>query len=242
MPRLTWLVTGCSSGFGDQFVHAIVARGDRVIATARNATGRLQPAKDIGAAILDLDITAPQAVLDAKVKEAIGIYGTLDVLVNNAGYIEGSLVEEARYGGLARRNFSRSSFADVVMLYSYDRLVAQFNTNLFGTMAMTRAVLPHFREKKAGVIAFLGSDAGWIGEPGAGPYCGTKFALEGQFVGSWILYIEPSDSMRCSYRYGRVSPARDFSVWGPECYIRTRPIPNESHVLSEHQNSSSTYC
>ena len=90
-------------------------------------------------------------------------------------------------GGLARRNFSRSSFADVVMLYSHDRLVAQFNTNLFGTMAVTRAVLPHFREKKAGVIAFIGSDSGWAGEPGAGPYCGTKFALEGLLVGSWIL-------------------------------------------------------
>ncbi len=97
MPQFTWLVTGCSSGIGEQFVHAIIARGDRVIATARNATERLQHAKDAGAAILDLDITAPRAELDAKIKEAIGIYGTLDVLVNNAGYIEASLVEEARY-------------------------------------------------------------------------------------------------------------------------------------------------
>jgi len=96
MPQLTWLVTGCSSGIGENFVHAIIACGDRVIATARNATTRLQYAKDAGAAILDLDITAPQAELDTKVKEAIGIYGTLDVLVNNAGYIEASLVEEAR--------------------------------------------------------------------------------------------------------------------------------------------------
>lgn len=79
-------------------MHAIIARGDQVIATARNATRRLQYAKDAGAAVLDLDTTAPQAELDLKVKEAIGIYGTLDVLVNNAGYIEASLVEEARYG------------------------------------------------------------------------------------------------------------------------------------------------
>ena len=96
MPRLIWLVTGCTSGIGEKFVHAILARGDRVIATARNATERLQHAKDAGAAILDLDITAPQAELDAKIKEAIGIYGALDVLVNNAAYIEASLVEEAR--------------------------------------------------------------------------------------------------------------------------------------------------
>lgn len=98
MPQLTWLVTGCTSGIGAIFVPAIIARGDRVIATARNATtGRLQTAKDAGAAILDLDITAPQAEIDAKIKEAIAIYGTLDVLVNNAGYIEASPVEEARY-------------------------------------------------------------------------------------------------------------------------------------------------
>ena len=103
MPQLTWLVTGCTSGIGENFVHAIIARGDRVIATTRNATERLQHAKDAGAAILDLDITAPQAELDAKIKEAIGIYGALDVLVNNAGYIEASLVEEARYSARGKK-------------------------------------------------------------------------------------------------------------------------------------------
>lgn len=101
MPQLTWLVTGCSSGIGEQYVDAIIARGDRVIATARNATERLQSAKSTGAAVLELDLTVSQAELDAKVKEAIGIYGGLDVLVNNAGYIEASLVEEARYAILS---------------------------------------------------------------------------------------------------------------------------------------------
>ena len=77
-------------------MRAIIDRGDRVIATARGSTQRLQYAKDVGAAVLDLDITASQAELDAKVKEVIGVYGTLDVLVNNAGYIEVSLAEEVR--------------------------------------------------------------------------------------------------------------------------------------------------
>ena len=161
-------------------IPAIIARGDRVIATARNATERLQTAKDAGAAILDLDITAPRAELDAKIKEAIGIYGTLDVLVNNAGYIEASLVEEARYGVVETRSFCVGLPTDIDRLFSYDRLIAQFNTNLFGTLAVTQAVLPHFREKKAGIIAFIGSVGGWAGDLGAGPYCGTKFALEGQ--------------------------------------------------------------
>ena len=95
MPQLTWLVTGCSSGFGEQFVHAIIARGDRVIATARNSSERLAYAENLGAAILDLDITASQADIDVKVKQAVEIYGGIDVLINNAGYIEASICEEA---------------------------------------------------------------------------------------------------------------------------------------------------
>lgn len=94
MPQLTWLVTGTSSGFGEQFVHSILAKGDHVIATARRGHERLQHLKDAGAAILDLDVTASQAELDAKVKEALKIYDGIDVLVNNAGYIEGAIVEE----------------------------------------------------------------------------------------------------------------------------------------------------
>ena len=65
-----------------------------MIATARRGHERLQHLKDAGAAILDLDVTASQAELDAKVKEALKIYDGIDVLVNNAGYIEGAIVEE----------------------------------------------------------------------------------------------------------------------------------------------------
>ena len=63
--------------------------------------------------------------------------------------------------------------------YRHERLLSQFSTNLFGTLAITRSILPHFRQKKTGVIAFMGSTGGWAGDPGAAPYCGTKFALEG---------------------------------------------------------------
>ena len=94
MPQLTWLVTGTSTGFGEAFVHSILERGDRVIATSRQASERLQPLKKAGAAILELDVRGTQTQLDAKVREALAIYGGIDVLVNNAGYIEGGLVEE----------------------------------------------------------------------------------------------------------------------------------------------------
>ena len=97
MKQLTWLVTGCSSGFGEALVHEILTRGDRVIATGRNASERLKHLEDLGAAILDLDVTASQAELDSKVKEAIEIHYGIDVLVNNAGYFELGLIEEVRY-------------------------------------------------------------------------------------------------------------------------------------------------
>lgn len=91
---LVWLVTGCSSGFGEEFVHQIVARGDKVIATGRNAESRLSHLKDIGAAILDLDITTSPESIKAKIQEAISIFGKIDILVNNAGFSMCALSED----------------------------------------------------------------------------------------------------------------------------------------------------
>ena len=101
MAPLVWLVTGCSSGFGEQFVHSILARGDKVIATGRDAATRLQHLNDTGAAILDLDVSIPQAQLSTTIEQALKIYGGIDVLVNNAGYIESAPVEELGYVDIA---------------------------------------------------------------------------------------------------------------------------------------------
>ena len=97
MTKLTWLVTGCSSGFGKQFVHSILARGDNVIATGRKADQRLAHLKDTGAAILDLDISASEEQIAAKAQEALKIYDGIRVLVNNAGYIDFGFVEDFPY-------------------------------------------------------------------------------------------------------------------------------------------------
>lgn len=94
MAPLVWLVTGCSSGFGAAFVHEIIARGDKAIAIGRKTEARLAHLKGTGASILDLDVTASQEDLDAKIKEAISLYGRIDVLVNNAGYLEMGFIEE----------------------------------------------------------------------------------------------------------------------------------------------------
>ena len=101
MVQLTWLVTGCSSGLGEELVYEIIVRGDRVVATARRAKERLGKLEAAGAFVLDLNITWPQQQIDDTIRQAIDVYGRIDVLVNNAGYLEAGLVEEVRYVDLA---------------------------------------------------------------------------------------------------------------------------------------------
>lgn len=91
--ELVWLVTGCSSGFGVDFVKTILARGDKAIATARNVDS-LHALVDAGAAPLQLDVSAPASEIDEKVRQAIAIYGRVDVLLANAGYAQYGAVEE----------------------------------------------------------------------------------------------------------------------------------------------------
>src|SRR2546423_1916996 len=90
-----WIVTGCSSGFGLELVHAILERGDRVIATARKLESISELTK-AGAAILQLDVTSPLSELKSIMEKAITIYGKIDVLVNNAGYSTSGAIEEVR--------------------------------------------------------------------------------------------------------------------------------------------------
>jgi len=97
MAPLVWLITGCSSGFGEIFVPSLLARGDKVIATGRNASERLAHLAGTDAKILDLDVTSSQDILNAKIQEAIKFYDGIDVLVNNAGYVEAGLAEDVRY-------------------------------------------------------------------------------------------------------------------------------------------------
>ena len=101
MTQLTWLITGCSSGLGEIFVYEIIARGDRAIATARRATERLQHLGAAGGYILDLDVTWPQQQIDQSIRQAIEAYGGIDVLINNAGYVEVGLVEDIIYNSMS---------------------------------------------------------------------------------------------------------------------------------------------
>lgn len=135
MSPLVWLVTGASSGFGLHFVESILAKGDKVIATARGDASRLDNLKAQGAAVLQLDVTSPQSVLDATINEAIKIYGHIDVLLNNAGYIEAGLFEEL----------------------DHDLFLKSMMANYFGPLNLTRSVLSHMRPRRSGTLIFMSS-------------------------------------------------------------------------------------
>lgn len=95
MSTQVWVITGTSSGMGAEFVKAALARGDKVIATARHEE-RIAHLRDLGAATIQLDVTAPQEELNRKAGEAISVYGSVDILVNNAGYMHFGMTEETR--------------------------------------------------------------------------------------------------------------------------------------------------
>lgn len=106
MPQLVWLVTGCSSGFGAEFVRQILSRGDKVIATARDIT-RIEPFTSQGAAILELDVTHSQDAIEQIISQAVTVYGRIDVLVNNAGYVAAGSWEDLKYVPLVKQRPDR---------------------------------------------------------------------------------------------------------------------------------------
>ena len=154
-PR-TWLITGCSTGFGRDLARILIARGETVFATARKP----ETLDDLvrghaNARALKLDVTS-EPDIQAAVAEAHKA-GGVDVLVNNAGYGYLTSVEEGDEPGYR----------------------AQFETNVFGLIAMTRAVLPAMRERGSGHIVNIASVGGLVGNPGSGYYAATKFAVVG---------------------------------------------------------------
>ena len=132
-PRV-WLITGCSTGFGRELVRAVLAKGDKAIATARNVA-KLEPLKSEGADIMPLDVTASLEDLKKSAEQAHSLYGRMDVLVNNAGYAMQGTLEEL----------------------SPAETQAQFDTNVFGLLNVTRAFLPYMRAQKSGVIGNISS-------------------------------------------------------------------------------------
>ncbi|MFJ4229658.1 oxidoreductase [Paenarthrobacter nicotinovorans] len=154
----TWLITGCSTGLGRALAQAVLAKGDNAVVTARNTDSLQDLATEFPTTALAvaLDVT-DQSQVDAAVKQAEERFGGVDVLVNNAGYGYRAAVEEG-------------DDADVRAL---------FDTNVFGPVAMIKAVLPGMRSRRSGAIVNISSIGARICPPGSGYYSATKAALEG---------------------------------------------------------------
>ncbi|GME24688.1 3-oxoacyl-(acyl-carrier-protein) reductase [Neofusicoccum parvum] len=149
-----WLITGCSSGFGQEIARAAAQSGDTVVATARDVS-KLDGLTGPGIVKKRLDVLADDAAMRAVVDDVVGTVGRIDVLVNNAGYVLEGAIEEC----------------------SYEEVDRQFATNVYGQLNVLRAVAPHMRARRSGVVANLGSIGGWAGGAAAGIYCATKAAV-----------------------------------------------------------------
>lgn len=177
--KKVWLVTGCSNGFGLEIARLVLARGDCLVATARRVDKLdvLKPQFEGQLLSLQLDITQAENV-SRVVRATIREFGRIDVLVNNAGYGLTGAIEEA----------------------TDPEIREQFDTNVFGTMRLTREVLPFLRNQGGGHVITISSVAGLVSTPGMGWYNGSKYALEGLFealsleaapLGIRVTMVEP---------------------------------------------------
>ncbi|MDR9754240.1 oxidoreductase [Pseudomonas sp. SZMC_28357] len=155
--KRVWMITGASRGIGAKIAAAALANGDAVVATARDASTVTQRFGDVpGLLAVALDVTN-EAQSKAVAQAAIDHFGRIDVLVNNAGFGLLGAVEEA----------------------SADEVRRLYETNVFGLLNITRAVLPFMRSARSGHVINLSSVGGYASGPGFGVYCSTKFAVEG---------------------------------------------------------------
>ena len=153
-----WLITGAAVGLGRELAEHLLATGARVVATSR----KLEPLRELATRypatllVTPMDVT-DQHQVEAAVTAVVKRFGRIDVLVNNAGYGMAGAVEESAEG-------------------EYRPL---FETNVFGLIRVTQAVLPQMRKQRSGHVVNLSSIGGLVSTPGFGMYNATKFAVEG---------------------------------------------------------------
>jgi len=175
-----WLVTGSASGLGRNIAEAVLASGDRLLATARD----LRRLEDLVARHGDRVRTAPLDVADeaaafAAVQAAVDAFGRLDVVVNNAGYGDVAPFEQL----------------------SSERFKAVVDTNFYGVVNVTRAALPVMRKQKSGCILQISSVGGRLALPGSTPYHAAKWAVGG-FTESLAQEVAPFGVKVCALEPG----------------------------------------
>jgi len=174
-----WLITGCSTGFGRELAKLVLERGWRAVVTARDPSKLADLAEGYGdrALVLQLDVTERKQIADVVAKSQKH-FGRIDALVNNAGYGYLAAIEEGED----------------------DAVRAMFETNVFGLVDMTKAVLPIMRAQKSGLIVNISSIGGITSFAATGYYHGTKYAVEGiseslaievKPLGIDVLVVEP---------------------------------------------------
>ncbi|MCC8393670.1 oxidoreductase [Paraburkholderia sp. MMS20-SJTR3] len=174
-----WLITGCSTGFGRELAKLVLERGWRAVVTARDASKVTDIAAGHGdrALVLPLDVTN-RAQIATVVEQAKRHFGRIDALVNNAGYGYLAAIEEGEDSEVR----------------------AMFETNVFGLIDMTKAVLPIMREQRSGLIVNVSSIGGVTSFAATGYYHATKYAVEGlseslalevKPLGIGVLIVEP---------------------------------------------------
>lgn len=196
----TLLITGVSSGFGRALAQEALAAGHRVVGTVRSEQAKsefeaLAPADALGRI---LDVTDFESI-DGVVSEVEASVGPVDVLVNNAGYGHEGVVEESPLTEMRR----------------------QFDVNVFGAVAMIKAVLPYMRKRRRGHILNITSMGGFITMPGIAYYCGSKFALEG------ISEALGKEVQPFGIAVTAVAPGSFRTDWAGRSMVRTpRAIPD----------------
>ena len=195
--KKTVLITGCSTGFGKDAALHFAQQGWNVIATMR----RVEDGKELivheNILVARLDVQDKTSI-DTAITSGIDRFGAIDVLVNNAGFGLFGVFEST----------------------SEEKIQEQFAVNVFGVMDVTRAILPHMRERKAGVIINVSSGAGVFTLPMLSLYCSSKFALEGfseglsyELLGLGIVVkvVEPGGVVSTDFRKRSASEAEKTS-------------------------------
>src|SRR5271165_5283520 len=175
-----WLATGSASGLGLEIAEAVLASGDRLLATARDPQRLNDLVERYGERVstASLDVS-DEAAAKAAVAKAVNVFGRLDVLVNNAGYGDTAPFEQV----------------------SSERFRALVETNFFGVVSMTRAAIPIMRRQKSGCILQISSVGGRLATPGGAAYHAAKWAVGG-FTEAVALEVASSGVKVCALEPG----------------------------------------
>lgn len=201
----TLLITGVSSGFGRALAQEALEIGHKVVGTVRSTQAKrefesLSASRAFGRV---LDVTDFDAI-DGVVSEIEASVGPIDVLVNNAGYGHEGIMEESPLSEMRR----------------------QFDVNVFGAVAMMKAVLPFMRTRRRGHILNMTSMGGFITMPGIAYYCGSKFALEG------LSEALSKEVEHCGIAVTAVAPGSFRTDWAGRSMTRTpRSIPDYDEIF-----------